>query len=262
MYAVIAENDISEWEDRTGEVYHFPSRYLKYLHQGTQVIYYKGKLQDRAFRQSRLTDEPHYFGAATIGRIYRDPRSAKGDHFAEIEDFQLFLRPVPLRIGGEYIEVIPESRSSNYWRDGVRPAHETTYRRLYALGAQGGTKRKESTAPRTNDAEQGLESYVEGNKKLVYSTTYERNSQLRHLAIAIHGLACKACGFNFEQRYGSHGRGFIHVHHLKPLADAAGPLEVNPATDLTVLCANCHAMVHRRRDQTLSVDELQRILHR
>ncbi|MBI7240155.1 restriction endonuclease, partial [Pseudomonas aeruginosa] len=32
---------------------------------------------------------------------------------------------------------------------------------------------------------------------------------------------------------------------------------VNPETDLVPLCANCHAVVHRRRDRTLSVDELK-----
>jgi 5-methylcytosine-specific restriction protein A len=30
-------------------------------------------------------------------------------------------------------------------------------------------------------------------------------------------LACEACDFDFNDRYGEHGRGFIEVHHLLPL---------------------------------------------
>ncbi|EPR65481.1 hypothetical protein ADICYQ_5402 [Cyclobacterium qasimii M12-11B] len=31
----------------------------------------------------------------------------------------------------------------------------------------------------------------------------------------------------------------------------------SPAEDLTVLCANCHRMVHRRKDIVLSLEELK-----
>jgi 5-methylcytosine-specific restriction enzyme A len=30
-------------------------------------------------------------------------------------------------------------------------------------------------------------------------------------------LACEACGFDFAATYGSHGEGFIEVHHVQPL---------------------------------------------
>ena len=51
------------------------------------------------------------------------------------------------------------------------------------------------------------------------------------------------CGFNFEDRYGTHGKGFIHVHHLDPLAQ--GEREVVPERDLRPVCPNCHYMLHR-----------------
>lgn len=59
-------------------------------------------------------------------------------------------------------------------------------------------------------------------------------------------LRCEVprCGFDFEAVYGTCGAGFAHVHHLKPLAEAAGPA-VTRLDDLAVVCANCHAIVHR-----------------
>ena len=34
-------------------------------------------------------------------------------------------------------------------------------------------------------------------------------------------LECEACGFDFEERYGARGRGFIEVHHLRPVHQLA-----------------------------------------
>lgn len=62
-------------------------------------------------------------------------------------------------------------------------------------------------------------------------------------------LRCEVlgCGFDFEDVYGAIGAGFAHVHHLKPLAEASAPT-VTRLEDLAVLCANCHAIVHRDGD--------------
>ncbi|MFK7813464.1 MAG: HNH endonuclease [Maribacter sp.] len=99
---------------------------------------------------------------------------------------------------------------------------------------------------------------TEGGKKVVISSKYERQPSLRKDAIDIHGLECAACGFNFEEFYGDWGKGFIEVHHIQPLAENKGEeIETNPTTDLAVLCANCHRMVHRKKDIALSIDELK-----
>lgn len=47
MPTVIVENDISQWDDLTGEVYHFPKRYKDLLLTGEKVIYYKGRMKDK-----------------------------------------------------------------------------------------------------------------------------------------------------------------------------------------------------------------------
>ena len=35
---------------------------------------------------------------------------------------------------------------------------------------------------------------------------------------------------------------------------------MNPETDLVPLCANCHAMVHRRRTTVTSIEELKALI--
>lgn len=69
---------------------------------------------------------------------------------------------------------------------------------------------------------------VEGRKKMYYSTRYERNANNRRLAIKYHGCKCMACGFDFEKVYGEIGKGFIEVHHIKPLYSKDEVVEVDP----------------------------------
>lgn len=60
-------------------------------------------------------------------------------------------------------------------------------------------------------------------------------------------LRCEVpgCGFDFFAVYGEEGRGYAHVHHKLPLAEMPPKGgKVRPA-DLAILCANCHAMIHR-----------------
>jgi hypothetical protein len=106
----------------------------------------------------------------------------------------------------------------------------------------------------------GSTARKEGTAKTVTSTHYERDPQNRLDAIRIHGHRCVACGFDFGQVYGEWGEGYIEVHHLIPLAEADEDHEVNPATDLAPVCANCHRMIHRRRKETLSVERLRELI--
>lgn len=101
------------------------------------------------------------------------------------------------------------------------------------------------------------ESFADGKKDRKYVSFYERNPKNRKEAIAFHGLTCKACAFNFEAKYGARGKDFIHVHHVVPVSQYEKPKAIDPATDLTVLCPNCHAMIHRDKKRTLTVSELQ-----
>ncbi len=102
--------------------------------------------------------------------------------------------------------------------------------------------------------------YFEGNKRQRYTNYYERNPRLRAKAIEIHGTTCMACGFNFEKIYLERGKDFIEVHHAKPVSELGENTKVDPDEDLIVLCSNCHRMIHRKKDNVLSLDELRNII--
>lgn len=103
------------------------------------------------------------------------------------------------------------------------------------------------------------EELFEGGGKKRYSRYYERNPKLKASTVNCHGTSCMVCGFDFKETHGSHGAGFIEAHHLKPVSDLTNRMQVNPITDMVVLCANCHRMIHRRRKHILSLDDLRKI---
>lgn len=113
-------------------------------------------------------------------------------------------------------------------------------------------------------AEEGTDSIssgeTEGGRHLMISTRVERSSRNRIEAIRLHGYKCQVCGFDFAETYGEHGRNYIEVHHINPLAEQNGEHTVNPETDLVCLCANCHRMAHRNRNSVLSIDELKELV--
>jgi 5-methylcytosine-specific restriction protein A len=90
------------------------------------------------------------------------------------------------------------------------------------------------------------ERYTEGALRRISINAYERDPRARKTCLTHHGCKCSQCGFSFAEHFGAIGEGFIHVHHLVPLADVGCEYEVNPIADLIPVCPNCHAMLHRR----------------
>jgi 5-methylcytosine-specific restriction protein A len=68
-------------------------------------------------------------------------------------------------------------------------------------------------------------------------------------------LSCEVCGFDFLKYYGEVGRGFVECHHVVPLAEAPFVRQTR-LSDLAVVCANCHIMLHRGRPP-LTLDALK-----
>lgn len=86
--------------------------------------------------------------------------------------------------------------------------------------------------------------YTEGAVRKVTVNAYERDRNARAACIKKHGTRCAVCGMSFLQRYGKIGKGFIHVHHKKPLAIRREEYKLRPTIDLVPVCPNCHAMLH------------------
>ncbi|PSW09229.1 HNH endonuclease [Photobacterium rosenbergii] len=99
--------------------------------------------------------------------------------------------------------------------------------------------------------------YLEGVSKTIFVNSFERNAKARAACIAYHGSTCKVCDFDFKEIYGDIGEGFIHVHHLVPLADIQKEYIVDPINDLVPVCPNCHAMIHRTQPP-LTISQLRK----
>ena len=92
------------------------------------------------------------------------------------------------------------------------------------------------------------DSSIVGRKK--------QRAQSRHKS-----LSCEGCNFDFEEFYGERGRGFIECHHTKPLSELSPHGEAIKLSDLSLLCSNCHRMVHKSRPW-LSVSQLQSLIRK
>lgn len=77
-------------------------------------------------------------------------------------------------------------------------------------------------------------------------------------------LPCVVCGFCFEDRYGERGKGFVEIHHERPLyqySDAGVESYLCEAVKrVKPVCANCHRMIHRDAKRPMSVAELKNAL--
>ncbi|MDB1090177.1 HNH endonuclease [Streptomyces sp. ACA25] len=108
-------------------------------------------------------------------------------------------------------------------------------------------------------------SAPEGRLLLRRHRARERNKGLRKKkidAVLRRGgsVACEVCGFDFEEVYGERGAGYIECHHVVPLHEAGeGRTKLS---DLALICANCHRMIHRRAPWPTPAELRATIQHR
>jgi hypothetical protein len=96
-------------------------------------------------------------------------------------------------------------------------------------------------------------SAFEGEQKKLFVRHRKREQKLRAAKIrdALQKggghLVCEVpnCSFDFYETYGEIGHNFAVVHHTKPLAWIPRKGARILLTDLAIVCANCHAMIHR-----------------
>lgn len=103
--------------------------------------------------------------------------------------------------------------------------------------------------------------YFEGAARHVVVNAYERNAKARKACIRHYGSRCVVCEFDFQEKYGEAAAGFIHVHHVVPIAQVGVEYQLDPVRDLRPVCPNCHAVIHRR-EPPYSMDEVQAMLLR
>jgi len=65
--------------------------------------------------------------------------------------------------------------------------------------------------------------------------------------------------------HGELGRGFIEIHHEKPLyefeEDDREKFMGEAVLSVKPLCSNCHRMVHRNKNNFLTMEQLKGLIH-
>lgn len=140
MPLVLVHNDVvtnpaHAWDDVEGVHYHYPSKYQSKIITGEPFVYYRG-----VHRLNGKRGAAEYVGSGRIGAIWPDLTTNEASRkawYCAVEDYQRFLAPVPAKVDGVNLEVIP----SNLWRDGVRTLDPAVYSRIMALSGQDGQTR-------------------------------------------------------------------------------------------------------------------------
>ena len=112
------------------------------------------------------------------------------------------------------------------------------------------------------------EIIVEGSTKTKSVKVKERSSKLREAAIEHYSVSgkirCAVCDFCFEDFYGEIGKGFIEIHHEKPIYqyddEGLETLISEALKSLKPVCPNCHRMIHRDSKEPISVAELKTLI--
>ena len=190
-----------------------------------------------------------YLGIATEDRF----RNVNGAYM-KLMNFRR-LDPVFIRAGKRGLPRGAQAEEAVWHEFASNPerchAVAQTIRQILAVATEG-----ETIAAMAGDE---IEEAEEGRVITAMHRRYERNSALteakkRRALTSFGKLACEACGFDFHERYGERGHGYIECHHTKPV-HALKPGEKTKAADLRLLCSNCHRMVHAKRPW-LTMDEL------
>ena len=170
--------------------------------------------------------------------IYRDAESDGGDW------------PIAKTRSPEFYEVHarselewPRGRSIRRWAKRIKSKgqeHQSLYQIYLALGAE----HDDHEDPEVRAFEGKLRSSFVKHRKREWSL---RTRKIRETLERDGKLRCEVpgCGFNFHRVYGELGRDFAVVHHKKPLASMNDQGEKTTLDDLVIVCANCHAMIHK-----------------
>jgi hypothetical protein len=100
-----------------------------------------------------------------------------------------------------------------------------------------------------------LDRAVEGI--LTESRSRSRNAGLRLAAIQRAAGVCEGCGVNYGRKHGGLGKNCLVVHHKIQIKDTDQPRETK-LSELAVVCANCHMMIHSNRMKALTLTQLRK----
>jgi 5-methylcytosine-specific restriction protein A len=104
-----------------------------------------------------------------------------------------------------------------------------------------------------------IDKIFEGAVRTISINTYERKAKARKICVQHYGFLCSVCQCNLKDTYGEIGDGYIHVHHIIPLAEIGAEYQLDPIRDLRPVCPNCHAMLHTQKPP-YTIEEMKDII--
>lgn len=115
----------------------------------------------------------------------------------------------------------------------------------------------------TNDGQEEDEEFDEGKiltrvhksrERSFSAVKKKKESVLRNTG----KLSCEVCSFDFASIYGILGKGFAECHHTKPVSELKKGEKIK-LQDLSMVCANCHRIIHRSKPM-ISIKELRELI--
>lgn len=106
-------------------------------------------------------------------------------------------------------------------------------------------------------ARQALENTMTEERRYVR----KRDRSLRQQAFVEAGGVCAACGTNFGDFLDGLGMKVLQVHHVRQLSASNAP-RITSVRDLSVVCANCHLLIHADPRSAMPLEKLRRLLGR
>lgn len=121
------------------------------------------------------------------------------------------------------------------------------------------------TLPQNVNDESEDDGVTEGGILIAVHKRYERNRSIilkkKKAVLEKHRtLRCEVCDFDFSEVYGELGNDFAECHHTKPVSQMQ-PGDTTTAADLSIVCANCHRMLHRGREW-MSIVALKKVFEK
>jgi len=105
-----------------------------------------------------------------------------------------------------------------------------------------------------------IDPIYEGAVKRISVNARVRSNTARQKCKLHYGCKCAVCGIILSEIYGEIAQGHIHFHHLRQLSEINSEYQVNPIVDLRPVCPTCHFIIHLRKPQHYSIEEVQELI--
>ena len=203
--------------------------------------------------------------AADLGSLIRSQAEGDYERLRALEAEAFESRQLGMRVNGKQVSCFKSALAIDNWNDlalelridkpVVGPRNREDLQFLMTLTLLLLPIEDADSLPMSLDDE----FQVEGAVKIGAVTKYERSAKNRRICLTIHGYDCKICGLSMEQKYGSIGHEYIHVHHIIPVSRMGEVRVVNPHSELIPVCPNCHYMLHAS-DPPIEPSKLKEII--